>query len=125
MAAKEALFALLENQQSPIEELIQTALACARLHKLSVKTLSKWIWETYEVDIDSDIDLGTSVESHVRALTILSRERLAVTTMVARKQRTRLVLARFQNLGTLLKTVNVMIMTARRIETMRKERPRL
>ena len=74
MAAKEALFALLENQQSPVEELIQTALACARLHKLSIKTLSKWIWETYEVDIDSDIDLGTSVESHVRALAILSRE---------------------------------------------------
>ena len=74
MAANEALFALLENQQSPVEELIQTALACARLHKLSIKTLSKWIWETYEVDIDSDIDLGTSVESYVRALAIVSRE---------------------------------------------------
>ena len=73
MAAKEALFALLENQHSPIEELIQTALACARLHKLSIKTLSKWISESYE-DTHDQIDLGTSVESHVRALAILSRE---------------------------------------------------
>ena len=73
MAAKEALFALLENQHSPTEELIQTALACARLHKLSIKTLSRWISESYE-DTYDQIDLGTSVESHVRALAILSRE---------------------------------------------------
>ena len=73
MAAKEALFALLENQHSPIEELIKTALACARLHKLSIKTPSKWISESYE-DTHDQIDLGTSVESHVRALAILSRE---------------------------------------------------